>query len=230
MSVLVVVAHPDDEVLGCGATCAALAAAGTLVRACIVSGGVEARGARPDNADLMDDMHRAQQMLGFGAPIVGAFSNIRLNVVPHIELVQFIEAAIVESGADTVFTHHSHDINDDHVHVSRACQAAARLSQRRAGIAPLRRLMFMEILSSTEWAFRDGGNGFQPDTFFEIGDRLDLKCRALAAYRGVKRPFPHPRSDEGIRGLAAYRGVQSGLRHAEAFQSAFTALRTTDFA
>ena len=230
MSVLVVIAHPDDEVLGCGATCALLAAAGTSVRACILSGGVEARGARPDNADLIDDMRRAQKMLGFGAAIVGGFPNIRMNVVPHIELVQFIEAAIVETGAHTIFTHHPHDLNDDHLHVSRACQAAARLSQRRAGVAPLRRLLFMEILSSTDWAFPAGSDGFQPDTFFEVADSIDLKCQALDAYRGVKRPFPHPRSDEAIRGLAACRGAQSGLRHAEAFQSAFTSLRVADFA
>jgi len=229
VNVLVVVAHPDDEVLGCGATGAALAASGHLVRACFLAAGAEARGGRPETAELSADTARAQAELGFGAPILGNFPNIRLNTVPHIELVRFIENAILESGAQVIFTHHPADLNDDHVQTVRACMAAARLFQRRTDVKPLRRLYLMEILSSTDWAFPSGSETFRADTFFEAGDVwLARKLAALRAYRGVMRPFPHPRSEEVLRALAAYRGGQSGLRSAEAFQTAFAAAVAAD--
>jgi LmbE family N-acetylglucosaminyl deacetylase len=220
MNVLIVVAHPDDEVLGCGATGAALAHAGHPVRACFLAGRAEARGSRPDGTGLADDTLAAQRELGFGPPIVGAFPNIRLNTVPHIELVQFIENAIREHQPQLLFTHHPRDLNDDHVCTARACMAAARLFQRHADVPPLRRMYFMEILSSTDWAFAGNGAGFDPDTFVAAGPWLERKLAALRAYRGVMRPFPHPRSEEIVRGLAAYRGGQGGVDHAEAFQSA----------
>jgi len=224
MRVLIVVAHPDDEVLGCGATMAALAQAGTEVCCCIGSGSVDARNGRPEPAELLTDMHKAHALLGLSNPIVGDFPNIRFNTVPHLEMVRFVEKAIEETGADTIYTHHPHDLNDDHLHLSRACQAAARLSQRRSGVAPLRALYFMEILSSTDWAFAGAATPFCADTFFEIGEEmLQKKLDALAAYRGVMRDFPHPRSGEVVRGLAAYRGGQAGVKYAEAFQTAFRA-------
>ena len=229
MSVLIVVAHPDDEVLGCGATCAAIAARGIPVRACFLSGSVEARGARPATDELIADLDKAQTILGFGKPIVGGFPNIRLNTVPHIELVQFIEHAIAETGATTVFTHHPGDVNDDHLQTARACLPAARLFQRRKGIAALRRLYYMEVLSSTDWSFAGAGLPFVPDTWFEAGPTLGRKCEALRAYRGVMRDYPHPRSETVIHGLAAYRGGQSGMDHAEAFQTAFAAVRAEEF-
>lgn len=223
MNVLIVVAHPDDEVLGCGAAGAALASAGHIVRACFLAANAEARGGRPKESELLANVRQAQTELGFGPPMLGQFPNIRMNTVPHIELVQFIEAAIAETQAQIVFTHHPADLNDDHVQTARACMAAARLFQRRSAILPLRRLYFMEILSSTDWAFPSGKDLFRPDTFVEVEGWLEKKLLALRAYRGVMRPFPHPRSEEVVRGLAAYRGGQSGRRHAEAFQTMFSA-------
>jgi Uncharacterized proteins, LmbE homologs len=224
MAILIVVSHPDDEVLGCGGTAAKMAAAGETVRSCILSGEADARQDRPDLVEFKQNTNEAQRLLGFGEPILGAFPNIRLNTIPHIELVQFIESAIVETQADTIFTHHPNDVNDDHGHTSRACQAAARLFQRRTDVKPLKSLYFMEILSATDWTF-PSSDAFRADTFFEIGDEfLEKKIKALETYKGVMRPFPHPRSNEILTGLAAYRGGQAGMRYAEAFQTAFHAL------
>lgn len=220
MNILIVVAHPDDEVLGCGATGAALAAAGHTVRTCFLSAGAEARGGRPAGNQLASDIREAQRILGFGEPLLGDFPNIRLNTVPHIELVQFIEQAWVETNASVVFTHHPDDINDDHLQVSRACQSAARLPQRRPNVAALNRLLFMEIASSTDWSFSDPARRFRPDTFVSVGDFLERKLCALRAYQGVMRPYPHPRSDESLRALATLRGSQSGVGLAEAFSTA----------
>lgn len=225
MSVLIVVAHPDDEVLGCGATASLLAARGLTVRSCILSGQVAARRERPELEELHADMHRAQGILGLGEPILGDFPNIKLNIVAHLELVQFIEAAMVETGADVLFTHHPSDLNDDHVQTSRACQTAARLFQRRSDVPPLRALYFMEILSSTEWTFGAGGDQFRAETFCEIGEEpLQRKLDALACYRGVLRKYPHPRSEAVVRALATLRGSQAGVQLAEAYQAPFRLL------
>src|SRR4051812_29915052 len=221
MNVLIVVAHPDDEVLGCGIAGPAMAEAGHTVRSCFIVGRAEARGGLPSDDGLTADMHRAQSILGFESPILGAFPNIRLNTVAHLELVQFIENALLETGAEILFTHHPADVNDDHVQVSRAAQAALRLSQRRPGVPRVRALHFMEILSSTDWALPGGAALFTPNLFVDGTGRIDRKLEAMRAYRGVMRDAPHPRSETVIRGLASYRGAQSGHSVAEAFQCAF---------
>lgn len=230
MPVLIVVAHPDDEVLGCAGTAAKLAAHGCEVRACILSSNAEARQNRPETQEFMEDMKNAQLMLGLKEPILGNFPNIQFNTVPHLKLVQFIEQALDQTKADLVFTHHPDDLNNDHVQTSQACQAAARLFQRRPEIPRLRGLYFIEILSSTDWAFPASSGQFMADTFFEIGEEyLERKIKALRAYRGVMRDFPHPRSDNVLRSLAAYRGGQAGMKYAEAFQTAYHSLSVSEF-
>lgn len=225
-NVLLVVAHPDDEVLGCGGSAAAVAADGASVRMCVLSGGVEARSGRPEAHELLDDMFRAQKKLGLGPPLVGSFPNMELNTIPHLELVRFVEGAIIETQAQMIFTHHPADLNDDHRQVSFACQAAARLFQRRPNVPALAGLYYMEILSSTEWAFPSRESSFVPVAFFEITERyLRLKLEALSEYRGVMRSYPHPRSPEVVRGLAALRGSQAGMNYAEAFEVAFLEMR-----
>lgn len=221
--VLVVVAHPDDEVLGFGATGARLADAGASVRCCFLCGGVAARGLRPTDEDLGRDALAAQAILGFAEPIFGPFPNIKMNAVPHLDLVQFVEQAMQEHQADTLITHHPHDINDDHRQVASAVMAAARLPQRQPGtVPPLKQLLHMEILSSTEWQFASFNNPFNPDTFVEMGSEyLARKIRALEAYSGVARPYPHPRSRVVLEAQAVIRGAEAGLDRAEAFVTGF---------
>lgn len=218
---LSVTAHPDDEALGFGGTAAKLASQGHKVYNCILSGSVDARQFRPELKELHDHTLNAQRIMGAEPPILGDFPNIKFNTLPHIEIVQFIEKAIVDVAPDYIFTHHPYDLNNDHYHTSKACQAASRLSQRK-DVKPIKGLYFMEVPSSTDWAFPVDANGFRPNTFVELGESfLETKIKAIEAYKGVPRPYPHPRSREGITGLAAYRGGQSGLRYAEAFQAIY---------
>jgi N-acetylglucosamine malate deacetylase 1 len=221
MLTLVVVAHPDDEILGFGATGAMLAARGETVQPVILSAGVEARGMRPANADLAADIANANRTAGFAPPVLGHFPNIRMNNCDHIDLVQFIEEQIDQFRPARIVTHHPGDINNDHLQVSRACAAAARYYQRKGEKQLLSSLLYMEIPSATDWALPAQGLPFQPDRFVEIGDFIETKLAALGCYRNVMRPYPHPRSPEVLRALAALRGGQSGLNNAEAFQTAF---------
>jgi LmbE family N-acetylglucosaminyl deacetylase len=218
---LVVVAHPDDEILGFGATGAQLVRKGELVQPVILCGNVDARTSRPANEELHADMWSANQLLGFREPVLGSFPNIRMNTVDHIELVQFIEHQIELFQPLRIFTHHLADLNDDHAQVSKACMAAARFFQRRCDIMPLESLSFMEVLSSTDWSFPSGATQFSPNCFVDITDSIDAKIAALEKYRGVMRKAPHPRSLEVLRGHAAYRGGQCGKKYAEAFQTIF---------
>ena len=222
MNYLFVLAHPDDEVLGAGATVYKLTKEGHRCEICIMSTQAQARAFRPENEELSADLDASIAMLGVANKYEGDFPNIEMNTVPHLKLVQFIEQAIIKSEADVVVTHHPSDTNNDHLHTSLACQAAIRLFQRRSDVKPLKEFWYMEVLSSTEWSVNSAMNRFIPNLFIEVGEEaIDVKLAALATYRGVMRPYPHPRSAEAIKGLAAYRGAQSGCNYAEAFECVF---------
>lgn len=222
MSYLVVIAHPDDEVLGAGGTIYSLTQQGKEVNVCILSGDVKIRKHRPSDEDLQTDLNEAMEIVGVNQVFTGDFPNIEFNNVSHLKLVQYIEKVIEECEADIIFTHHPSDLNNDHLHTSLACQAAVRLFQRRSDVKPLKEFLYMEINSSTDWMFNNSFNQFKANSFIEIGrEGLEKKLEALSKYRGVMRPYPHPRSKESIEGLAAYRGSQAGLHYAEAFESVF---------
>jgi LmbE family N-acetylglucosaminyl deacetylase len=222
MNILVVAAHPDDEVLGAGATMYKLSKDGAEVAVCILSGAAEARYLRPSDEDLTSDIADSTAMLGIQNVIKGNFPNIAFNTQPHLQLVQFIEKALLEAEPDIVITHHPADTNNDHLQTSLACQAAIRLFQRRHTVKPIREFWYMEVPSATDWSVNRAMAPFVPNTFIEIGpEGIDKKIAALSLYRDVMRPYPHPRSPETLRGLAAYRGSQAGLLYAEAFESAF---------
>jgi LmbE family N-acetylglucosaminyl deacetylase len=220
MKVLFVVAHPDDEVLGAGATIHKLIAEGHDVAVATMANHAAARANISDT--LSADQQKAFEIMGVEKSYSADFPNIKMNTVAHLDLVQFIESCIEDWGAECIYTHHPSDTNIDHVMTAQAAQAAARLFQRKEGVPALRQLIYMEVPSSTEWSLDTTANRFMPNMFVEIGEEgVDIKLKALAAYKGVMRPYPHPRSEEAIRGLAAYRGAQAGCDHAEAFEVAF---------
>ena len=94
--------------------------------------------------------------------------------------------------------------------------------KNKSGVPELKEFLYLEVPSSTEWSFDSSANRFTPNYFVEIGkEGVELKLKALAAYKGVMRPYPHPRSREAIEGLAAYRGSQAGMNYAEAFECVY---------
>ncbi|MDO5343229.1 MAG: PIG-L deacetylase family protein, partial [Bacteroidia bacterium] len=210
----------DDEVLGAGATINKLIREGNNVAVATMANHAAARANISDS--LSEDQAKAMRIMGVKKCYSSNFPNIKMNTVPHLELVQFIEKCIEDFQAEAIFTHHPSDTNNDHVMTSYAAQAASRLFQRRDGLPSLKQFVYMEVPSSTEWSFDSSANRFSPNYFVEIGKcGVDVKLEALAAYKGVMRDYPHPRSAEAITGLAAYRGVQAGCNYAEAFEAVF---------
>lgn len=222
MNYLFVVAHPDDESDAAGGTIHKLIQEGNNVAVAIM---VSQAAARRDLSDtLSDDEREALSILGVEKVYHADFPNIKMNTVPHLELVQFIEGCIEDFKADAIVTHHPTDTNNDHAMTSYAAQAATRLFQRKPGIPQLKLFMYMETPSATEWSLDSSAKRFTPNYFVEIGkEGVQTKIKALQAYKGVMRPYPHPRSNEAYEGLAAYRGCQAGLKYAEAFEIVFQA-------
>ena len=218
---LIVVAHPDDEILGYGGTGYLEQKNGIVIQPLILCSEVSERNLRPTDQDLFNDMNNANKLLGFNKPVLGRFPNLKLNTVPHIELVKFIEKNIIEFAPENIFTHHPNDLNNDHQQISHACMAASRLSQRNMNIPYIKGLYFMEILSSTEWSYDQGHLGFNPHIYKNITESINIKLQALSEYRNVIRNNPHPRSKEVIKSLSNYRGAQIGYKYAEAFQVCF---------
>lgn len=219
MRYLLVVAHPDDEVLGAGASIYKWTREGHQVDVAIMCTEAKARAFRPEDKELDDDLNASADYLGINRKYEATFPNIKMNTVPHLKLVQFIESAIKESEPDIIITHHPADTNNDHLQTSMACQEAIRLFQRRPEVKRIKEVWYMEVPSCSEWAINSAMNPFRPNCFVEVGeDAVDAKVKALGMYRGVMRPYPHPRSAEYIKGLAAVRGSQWGEMYSEAFE------------
>jgi len=214
MSVLMVVAHPDDEVLGAGGTMARHARAGEPVDILFLADGVRARGEASDVAAgerRMAAARNAAHVLGARPPRFLNLPDNRLDGMELLDIVQAIEAVIAEIGPDTIYTHHHGDLNIDHV----LCQRAVLTACRPQPGSTVRRIFAMEIASSTEWNAPDGG--FAPTRFVDIVETLEIKQQALRAYAEEMRPFPHARSYEALEALARWRGATVGRAAAEAF-------------
>ena len=219
MNYLFVLAHPDDE-CDVGGTIHKLVNEGHKVAVAIMASQAAAR--RDLSSTLASDEEQSMRILGVSKTYHADFPNIKMNTVPHLKLVKFVESCIENWKAEAIITHHPSDTNNDHVQTSFAVQAASRLFQRRENIPALKELLYMEVPSSTEWSLDSSSSRFTPNFFVEIGrDGVKVKIKALSAYKGVMRPYPHPRSKEALEGLAAYRGAQAGCNYAEAFESVF---------
>jgi len=220
MNVLVIAAHPDDEVLGCGGTMARLAAEGAAVSVLILANGLTSR---PDFDPIRDraalEIHherarRAGQLLGAREVVLAGLPDQMLDTRPRLEITQLIEREIARVRPEVVFTQHGGDLNLDHVITYRATLAATRPMPGGA----VRRLYAYEVPSSTEWAFQKFEPQFRPSVFFDIGAQLEAKLAAMKVYESEVRTFPHPRSPEALRAVAMRWGSVAGLPAAEAFE------------
>lgn len=220
-SILVVAAHPDDEVLGCGGTIVRHARKGDEVYCLILGEGITSRGKQQDKAEGKDEVDqlraqskKAAQVLGIKEIFFRDLPDNRFDTVPMLDIVKMIENMIDELQPDTIYTHHGADLNIDHQIAQRAVLTASRPLKD----CPVKEIYAFEVPSSTEWTFDQSERAFHPNVFIDITETLETKVQAMQLYESEVRAFPHPRSPDALRAIASRWGSVVGLEAAEAFQ------------
>ena len=220
MNVLVVVAHPDDELLGCGGTILKHIRAGDTVYIGILAEGITSRNAdvTPLPHQELDELHATARLvserIGAKKLFMGGFSDNRMDEHALLNIVKVVENWVNEVCPEIVYTHAAGDLNVDHAVTNRAVMTATR---PQPGHHIVKELLAMEIPSSTEWAFSQLPPAFHPTLFIDISDTLCEKLSLLDLYEGEMRAAPHPRSREVVQALATVRGSAVSVPAAEAF-------------
>ncbi|MBD3257352.1 PIG-L family deacetylase [candidate division GN15 bacterium] len=221
-SILVLAAHPDDEVLGCGGVMARHARQGDTVRSVILAEGITSRDTKRDRDARTDELsalgkaaHKANKILGVEELILHDFPDNRMDSLPRLDVVKYIEELIERFRPDIVYSHHGGDVNVDHRRIHDAVVTACRPMPGKQGVQTL---LFFEVASSTEWQPPGSATPFVPDWFVDVSEYLTVKLEALGAYASEMRPWPHARSIEAVEHLARWRGANIGVSAAEAFK------------
>ena len=216
--ILVVAAHPDDELLGLGGTVRRLANAGKEIHAVILAEGITSRSDKRDEADqkelleLKEDAKRAAEIVGYQSIEFCGFPDNRMDEVDLLDIIKVVSKYVEKYQPDTIFTHHHGDLNIDH-----RCTCEAVLTAcRPVGDYGVKRIYAFETPSSTEWNYIYE-KPFTPNVYFDVTDTLEAKVRGMDCYRSESTVYPHPRSSEALRALGKYRGSNVGFEMAEAF-------------
>lgn len=219
MSYLVIAAHPDDEVLGCGGTIARLARQGEKVAVAILGEGITSRYASPSQATASElkDLHansaRALNELGVDQRFQFGFPDNRFDTVALLDIIKCIEDVIETVRPKTLFTQHGGDLNIDHSLCFRATLTAARSTPD----STIQEVLTYQVPSATDWSFAQFAPRFLPNLFYDISDTLDQKIEAMQCYESEARAYPHPRSPKALRAIAQQWGSQCGCDAAEAY-------------
>jgi len=221
MTTLVIAAHPDDEVLGCGASIAKWAKAGEAVHIMIMAEGVTSRDATRNQeirakelSTLAEAANQAGAILGSASVTLLDFPDNRMDSVDLLDVIKPIEEQVSRLMPDTVVTHHGGDLNIDHRIIHEAVVTACR---PQPGFS-VQRILVFEVASSTEWQLPGSAPIFQPNWFENVSATIDRKLQALEVYTSEMRPWPHARSTKAIEYLARWRGASVGVEAAEAFE------------
>lgn len=220
--VLIIAAHPDDEVLGCGGTMARHVASGHEVVSVIMAEGLTSRDVKRDRGaheaglnELSEAAHRANKVLGVERLKLLDFPDNRMDSVDQLDINKTVERLIEEFLPNLLYTHHVGDVNVDHRRIHEAVVTACR---PMPGKHRVETILFFETLSSTEWQPPGSAQPFLPDWYVDISDTLDKKLTALREYYMEMRAWPHARSIESAEYLARHRGSNIGVEAAEAFK------------
>ena len=211
--VLVIAAHPDDEVLGMGGTIAGHTGRGDDVRVLVVTDGSSTQ--YPDDADIRarkeQEALRAAKELGVDDYVHLDLPDMRLDTLEHIEVNKVVEEHVRDFGPQVVYTVQP-DVNQDH----RVLFDSVAVATRPTPGQPVRRLLTYAPTSSTEWT-PAAVNWFVPNWYVDVTDTLERKVAAFAHYETEHREYPHPRSERAIRAAAEFHGTSCGFEYAEPF-------------
>ncbi len=209
MKILIIGAHPDDEIYGCGGTIAKLASEGNEVSVLIVTEGSTAQYAdKKLIAKKREEAEEAKKILGVKNYYFGDFPDMKLDTVPHVEINRFISEHISKFMPDWVFTHSPYDLNRDHQAVFHSTLVAARPQ-----VEHIKKILSYEVPSTSELGIRP----FDPNVYVDISPYMVKKIAAIKAYKTELRSYPHGRSPEAVESLGRYRGYSSNCQFAEAF-------------
>lgn len=215
--ILIIAAHPDDEVLGCGGTVSKLIKSGVEAYTLILGEGktsrVNAENLSEDLESLKTEAQKANQILGVKDIILESFPDNKFDSVPLLDIVQKIDIIKNKIKPDIIFTHHFGDMNIDHQITHKAVLTATRPMNDET----VKDIYSFEIPSSTEWNSFSRETAFIPNVFFDISDTIDKKIAAMSEYRSELREYPHPRSLQHIKELARVNGTKVGIEYAENF-------------
>ena len=212
-NVLVVAAHPDDEILGCGGAILKHADNKDEVNIIFMSDGVSSR--KKSALDIKKRKNQAikvAKLLHTKPPIFLNFPDNKMDSVPLINIVKKIEKIILKIKPTIIYTHYNNDLNIDHKTTFEAVNVACRPLKK----SPVKKIISFEILSSTEWKLNNIKK-FNPNLYINIDKYIKRKIKAFKLYTDEIKKFPHSRSEKGIQTLANFRGLESGLKNAEAF-------------
>jgi len=218
---LVIAAHPDDEVLGCGGTMARMVDEGWQVHVLILAEGATSRADQRDRlqhahelSELERCAHEAGRILGVHDVELDTFPDNRMDSVDLLDVIKRVESAVARIQPQRVLTHHVGDVNVDHGVIHHAVAAACRPLPGSC----VKEVLYFEVASSTEWRHARSLPPFAPNLFVDISTTLDRKLQALEVYASEMRPFPHARSVRALEHLARWRGATIGCDAAEAFE------------
>ncbi|VUX54988.1 conserved protein of unknown function [uncultured Woeseiaceae bacterium] len=218
--ILIVAAHPDDEVLGMGGTIAKAIDQGAKITVVFLGEGVSARFSideyeseefKKQSSLRMEGAERALRLLGVEHYVFGSRLCTQFDQYSRLSIVKEVERYIDEFRPDMLFTHNPIEVNIDHVITYEVVECACR----PVNINSPSEIYTFEIVCSGSWKF---DTSFNPNVYVDVSDYFDSKLSAWHEYVGEDRPFPFPRSDTGLSTLAKYRGMASGLKMAEGFR------------
>lgn len=220
-NVLVIAAHPDDEVLGCGGVMARHAQEGDNVYTVILAEGLTSRRRERDRnlySGEFDILHKAAQkandILGVKELRLLEFPDNRMDSMDRLDIIKELEDIINEIKPNIIYTHHVGDVNIDHRRIHEAVLTAVRPIP---GNHHVDELLYFETASSTEWMTAGSAPAFVPNWYVGIEGTLHLKLKALEAYEYEMREWPHARSVKALDYLAKWRGANIGIEAAESF-------------
>jgi len=213
--ILVVVAHPDDEVLGVGGTILKHISRGDAVSILIMGDGELSRESGADVKKRENQARAIADLLGVENLFLEKFPDNQSDTIPLLSLTKKVGEIIEKIQPATIYTHHAHDLNIDH---RLTCQAVLTACRPQPSFC-VKQILSFEVLSSTEWQLKEEGHVFLPTYYQDITEFIDKKIEILKVYSGELKDYPHPRSVDGVRILAQYRGMEVGFAYAEAFQA-----------
>ena len=220
--ILLIVAHPDDEILGLGGTMNRLIEEyNCTVKVVILGEGITSRSQFRDvkkyDSELSihrDNIKQAQECIGFQDLSIYDFPDNRFDSIDLLDIVKIVEKEKEEFGSSVIFTHHGGDVNIDHQRTFEAVLTATRPMENEL----VKTIITFETASGTEWRASSDPKHFIPNFYVSISNKnLQSKIKAMESYKFEKREFPHPRSPEAMELYVKYRGVTVGKEMAEAF-------------